>query len=118
MTEHRRYPRIPLHETVPLTFSFVDVPTSGTSHRVLNGRLADLSIKGCQVQSEVSIQKGDHIFLRVYSAHCDVPVSVEMATVRWTAGSRFGLEFISLWPADEMALREVIHSTSTQHPAS
>ena len=117
-TELRRHPRVPLQETVPLTFSFVDAPIAVSSERVVNGTVADLSLKGCQVHSRAPIQKGDHVSLRLYVSHRDVPVSIEMATVRWTKGHAFGLEFISLWPADETVLKEVIHSAAAQPRAS
>lgn len=117
-TELRRHPRVPLHATVPLAFSFVDPPISVSGDRVGNGTVANLSVKGCQVHSDASIQKGDHVSLRLHIAHRDVPVSIEMATVRWAEGSRFGLEFISLWPADEIVLRELIDTALTHRRAS
>jgi len=114
----RRHPRVPLHATVPLAFSFVDAPTSVSSNRVGNGTIANLSVKGCQVHSDVPIQKGDHVSLRLHISHRDVPLSIEMATVRWTKAHAFGLEFISLWPADETVLREVIDMASTHRRTS
>ena len=117
-TELRRHPRVPLHATVPLAFSFVDAPNSVSSDRVGNGTVANLSVKGCQVHSDAPIQKGDHVSLRLHISHRDVPVCIEMATVRWTKGHAFGLEFISLWPADETVLREFIDMASTDRRAS
>ncbi len=117
-TELRRHPRLPLHAPVPLAFSLIDMPISVSSDRVGNGTMADLSIKGCQVHSDATVQKGDHMSLRVHMSHRDAPVSVEMATVRWTRGHAFGLEFISLWPDDEAGLREFIDRASVHRPAS
>ncbi len=91
---------------------------SFSSDRVGNGTVADLSVKGCQVHSDAPIQKGDHVSLRLHLSHRDAPVSIEMATVRWTKGHAFGLEFISLWPADEILLRELIDMASTHRRAS
>lgn len=118
MTELRRYPRVPLQATVPLVFSFVDVPISVSSDRAGNGTVANLSVKGCQAHSDAPIQKGDHLSLRLHISHRDAPVSIEMATVRWTKGHTFGLEFISLWPADETMLRELIDMALTHRRAS
>lgn len=117
-TELRRHPRVPLHAPVPLVFAFVDVPTSVSSDRVGNGTMTNLSMKGCQVHSDAPIQKGDHVSLRLHASQRDVPVFIEMATVRWTQGHAFGLEFISLWPADEAVLRELIDRASIHRRAS
>ena len=117
-TELRRHPRVPLHARVPLAFSLVDASNSGSSDRVGSGTLANLSLKGCQVHSDESVEKGDHMSVRVHISHRDVPVCIEMATVRWTKGHAFGLEFISLWPADETVLREFIDMASTHRRAS
>ena len=117
-TDLRRHPRVPLHAPVPLAFSLVDALNSVSSDRIGNGTVADLSVKGCQVHSDVPIQKGDHVSLRLHIPQRDVPVSIEMATVRWTKGHAFGLEFISLWPADETVLSEVINMASAHRRAS
>jgi hypothetical protein len=62
--------------------------------RVGEGRAFDISVPGCLIESPVSVKEGDYLQLKLNWPGLKSPFSVALAAVRWTNGSRFGVEFI------------------------
>ena len=62
--------------------------------RAGEGHALDLTVPGCLIESPVSVNEGDYLQLNVFIPGLTSPFSVPRAAVRWTNGSRFGVEFI------------------------
>ena len=60
------------------------------------GRILDLTVPGCLIKSTLAVKKGEYVKLRVFLPGLQQPVSVELAAVRWTKGTHFGVEFIKM----------------------
>ena len=58
------------------------------------GRIVNLSLPGCLLESTAQISSNDYIRLRLFMPDEQVPLEVNLAAVRWVDGSRIGLEFI------------------------
>ncbi|TLY13469.1 MAG: PilZ domain-containing protein [Nitrospirae bacterium] len=106
----RKYPRVHVPSPFPLSFTRVEVPASFSGDTEGNGVVSNLSMKGCKVDSEATVEPGDHVSLSLALPGEESPLVVELATVRWTEERSFGLEFISMWPAAETRLRQLVHA--------
>lgn len=80
----RKYPRYAVQ--LPLSFSF--------GSREGDGTLYNLSMGGCRAVSDMEIPPSEYMRVRLYLSFTEVPVLVETAAVRWSAGKDFGLEFL------------------------
>lgn len=58
------------------------------------GTVIDLSMEGCRVCSDIPVLKGAYVELSIMLLDQIPPLPVELAVVRWSAGSLSGLEFI------------------------
>lgn len=60
------------------------------------GKVFDVSVRGCFVEGSVLVKVGDGLQLRLSlpEAAPDPSICVSLAVVRWVEGPRFGVEFI------------------------
>lgn len=72
------------------------------------GVLIDRSIKGCRVGSDVRVQTGNRLELRVYLPVHDFALDVESSAVRWSRGREFGLEFVRMQSEAQELLQQVV----------
>jgi hypothetical protein len=84
--ERRRHARVP----VSVQSSFQGSELAG------RGRVVDLSIKGCGIESEVEVQPNSvmSLSLHVYANHA--PITVRRGLVQYREGLRFGTEFLQM----------------------
>ena len=75
---------------------------------VCEGRILDLSILGCLIESPVFIKKGESLQLRLSLPGLESSFSVALAAVRWTNGPQFGVEFIKMNERDQRKLNQVM----------
>jgi len=97
--ELRKYPRFP----VQFRSSFSSAQVVGGE-----GKGIDLSLRGCRVESNTEVQPGANLVLRIYMPGHDSPIEVDVATVRWTRGKQFGLEFMNMVAEERERLRQVV----------
>jgi hypothetical protein len=60
------------------------------------GRVLNLTIPGCLIESPVTVQKGQSVQLKLHLPGLKRPLAVSLAVVRWTNGKQFGVEFIKM----------------------
>jgi hypothetical protein len=87
--------RIPLR--IPVTF------TMGA--RIGEGRVLNLTVPGCLIESPVTLQKGQSIQLNIHLPGLERPLPVGLAVVRWTNGKQFGVEFIRMGQSEGLLLK-------------
>ena len=58
------------------------------------GRILDLSLPGCLLESPEKMSPGEYVQLRLFLPDRQTPLQVSLAAVRWVDGVRAGLEFI------------------------
>lgn len=72
------------------------------------GKMLNLSMDGCKIESDMSVQKDNVLALRVHVPQFDYPIQVEQAAVQWTKGKEFGLQFIRVLPEGLKLLHRLI----------
>jgi hypothetical protein len=60
------------------------------------GRVLDLTVPGCLIDSPFAPNEGDSLTLRVTLPQESTPFRVTRGVVRWVRGSCFGVEFIEM----------------------
>ena len=98
--EQRKYPRFPVQ--FRSSFSSANVVAG-------EGKLGDLSIRGCRVFSLIEVKPGTTLQLRLEVSPAESSIQVSQAVVRWYRDSSFGLEFVSLTPAEWTRLQHVVN---------
>ncbi|HEY7533191.1 MAG TPA: response regulator [Nitrospiraceae bacterium] len=99
----------------------VQFPVSFVREGVMigDGTGCDLSVGGCTVASQTSVQTGDQVELHLYLLDHQEPTSplmVDIAAVRWTAHQQCGLEFISLPSNDRRRLHQYVKTLQASSP--
>ncbi len=95
----------------------VELPFSFSGSEVAGGGIVtSLSRDGCAVKSDESVPAHAFIALRVQLPEPNAPLKVEVAQVRWTNMSSFGLEFIHLHAEElERLQRFILWLRNTQN---
>jgi hypothetical protein len=97
----REHPRFPV-EQVTIVFQG-DATGQGT--------VANLSIKGCQVEdADVAIEPHTYLSAYLHLPSSSLPVKVDSAAVRWATRTAFGLEFLVFKQASYEQLKAFIDS--------
>jgi len=92
-----------------LRVQFRGVFSTGVSMVGGEGVLQDLSHYGCRIKSDTSLQLGTELELCFYYGSREaVPITVELATVRWARDKEFGVRFLRLQSQEEARLHHVI----------
>jgi PilZ domain len=80
------------------------VPVLFTGSHTGEGRVLDLTIPGCLIESPVKVEKGRSLQLKLFLPGLRSPFTVTLAVVRWTKGTQFGAEFIKMDEAQRLIL--------------
>ena len=72
------------------------------------GRILDLTVPGCLLESHISVIKGDSMQLKLFLPDLQSSFSVELAVVRWINGFQFGVEFIKMGKKDQWQLHQFV----------
>jgi hypothetical protein len=76
------------------------------------GTILDLSLGGCRVESQVTVQEGVSLELRVYAPDLEWPLMIDEARVQWISGQTFGLAFVRVRDVEQQRLHQVLVSVS------
>lgn len=98
LVEQRRERRVQVHYPI----SFEGIQGLG------KGKLFNLSLGGCAIESGINVQVGTTVTLRVYVPTHKEPIQVSRAGVTWAAGQDFGVEFVDLEPRERDRLHKLI----------
>ena len=60
------------------------------------GDLVDLSISGCRIESDVDVQPGASLEVRIETNSQQAPILIQQSIVRWKRLQEFGLEFVTM----------------------
>ncbi len=72
------------------------------------GLLLDLSMGGCRIESQVTVEPGLSLELRIYVTDLEWPLLIEAASVQWVSDQIFRLAFVRLTDAEHQRLGQVI----------
>jgi hypothetical protein len=80
---------------------------------IREGTMFDLSVRGCAVTSMSSVQPGSAVRILIRETNLGSPVTIESATVRWSEGGEFGVEFLDLSEIDQHCLHRLLQVATT-----
>jgi len=92
--ERRKHPRFKVD--LPVRFS--------KEHWSAQGRVIDISLGGCRVNSKAAVFTGDCLSMEISLPDSQPELTVELAVVRWSIGQQFGVEFVRMWPDEQSRL--------------
>jgi hypothetical protein len=67
-------------------------------------RVLDFTAPGCLIESTQKVVKGQYLQLQVLLPGQSSSFTVQLAAVRWTKGTRFGVEFIRMGKSEEQIM--------------
>ncbi len=102
--ELRRFQRLPLQCPIVLL----------TNGRKEEGKIVDLSMSGCEVESNKSLQQGRELPVLLHLPDGKPPQEIKGALVRWSRGQQFGLKFLTMEPDQQARLRRFVSTLETQ----
>ena len=68
------------------------------------GRVLDLTVPGCLIESPVTVHKGQSVQLKMFLPGLKRPFTVGLGVIRWTEGKKFGVEFIRMEEPERLLL--------------
>lgn len=98
--EQRKYVR--LQANVPISFEGDGITGKGS--------VIDISRGGCAVESESAVPAGAYLRVALHLTDPQPMLAVDLAAVRWSKGSAFGLEFIRMGTEAQERLRHYLQS--------
>ena len=96
----RRYPRV----AVQLPVSFRNNEYEG------EGTLYNLSLGGCRIDTDLAPEKGIYLLMHIYLAYAQPTAIIQLAAVRWSSGTEFGVEFLMLTEATQERLQRFLQT--------
>lgn len=75
---------------------------------VAEGRMLDLSLPGCLLESSKRMYPGEYIQLRLFLPDRQPPLHVALAAIRWVDGFKLGIEFIRTSRIEQDRLDEFV----------
>ena len=72
------------------------------------GRVVDLSIRGCGIESLIDVQPGATLEVQIQAIEHESPILIQAAIVRWCRGRQFGLEFEVINPTEWAHLQKFV----------
>ena len=85
---------------------------------VAEGRILDLSLPGCLMESSKTLAAGEYIQLRLFLPDRQAPLHVELAAIRWAEDSKVGIEFIRTSKYEQHRLEQFVRRTSGRDVSS
>jgi len=72
------------------------------------GTILNLSAEGCSITSETVAGAAVYLQLTMELREREEPVQVDLAAVRWSSATRFGVEFIKIRPDERERLKRFV----------
>ena len=86
----------------------VQLPVSFRGDQLSHGgTILNLSEEGCAITSETVVVAA-YLQLTMQLREREEPVQVDLAAVRWSVATRFGVEFIKIRPEEEERLKKFV----------
>ena len=73
-----------------------------------SGYLLDLSTGGGRIESQVTVEPGVSLELRIYVPNLEWPLMIEAASVQWVSSQIFGLAFVRTTDTEHQRLGQLI----------
>ncbi|MCI0428480.1 MAG: PilZ domain-containing protein [Nitrospiraceae bacterium] len=72
------------------------------------GTILNVSAEGCAITSDTVVGAAVYLQLTMQLQEQEEPVQVDLAAVRWSSATRFGVEFIKIRPEEGERLKKFV----------
>ncbi|MEO6306926.1 MAG: PilZ domain-containing protein [Nitrospiraceae bacterium] len=87
----------------------VQLPVSFRGDQISHGgTILNVSADGCAITSETVVGVEVYLQLTMQLREREEPVQIDLAAVRWSSATRFGVEFIKIRPEEGERLKEFV----------
>jgi c-di-GMP-binding flagellar brake protein YcgR len=87
----------------------VQLPVSFRGDQISHGgTILNVSAEGCAITSETVAGAAVYLQLTMQLREQEEPVQVELAAVRWSSATMFGIEFIKIRPEEGERLKKFV----------
>ena len=87
----------------------VQLPVSFNGEQLSDhGTILNLSAEGCAITSDTVASAAVYLQLKMQLREREEPIQVELAAVRWSSASKFGVEFIKIRPEEGERLKKFV----------
>ena len=87
----------------------VQLPVSFSGDQLSHGgTILNVSAEGCAITSETVAGAAAYLQLTMQLRDREEPVQVDLAAVRWSTATRFGVEFIKIRPEEGERLKKFV----------
>jgi hypothetical protein len=87
----------------------VQLPVSFKGDQISHvGTILNVSAEGCAIMSETVADVAIYLQLTMQLREREEPVQIDLAAVRWSSATRFGVEFIKIRPEEEERLKDFV----------
>ena len=87
----------------------VQLPVSFSGDQLSHGgTILNLSEEGCAITSETLAGAAAYLQLTMQLREREEPIQVDLAAVRWSSATRFGVEFIKIRPEEGERLKKFV----------
>lgn len=108
LIERRHHRRRPALVGTHLSFSMLTESSTPTDADYGDALLRNLSLSGCQIESEIPLITDYHYALLLQHRIDTKPITITRARVIWGVHPIFGLRFIHIAPVEERAIKELL----------
>jgi N-acetyl-beta-hexosaminidase len=89
----------------------VQLPVTFKGDRLSDeGTILNVSEEGCAITAETIAGVAVYLQVMMQLRAGEEPVQVDLAAVRWSSATRFGIEFIKIRPGEEARLKQFVQT--------
>jgi c-di-GMP-binding flagellar brake protein YcgR len=86
----------------------VQLPVSFKGDQFSEGTILNVSEEGCAITAETIADVAAYLQMLMHLRAGEEPIQVDLAAVRWSSATRFGVEFIKIRPEEEGRLKKFV----------
>jgi len=86
----------------------VQLPVSFKGDQLSEGTILNVSEEGCAITAETIADVAAYLQMLMHLRAGEEPIQVDLAAVRWSSATRFGVEFIKIRPEEEGRLKKFV----------
>jgi c-di-GMP-binding flagellar brake protein YcgR len=86
----------------------VQLPVSIKGDQLSEGTILNVSEEGCAITAETIADVAAYLQMMMHLRAGEEPIQVDLAAVRWSSATRFGVEFIKIRPEEEGRLKKFV----------
>ena len=92
----------------------VQLPVSFKGDQLSEGTILNVSEEGCAITAETIADVAAYLQMMMHLRAGEEPIQVDLAAVRWSSATMFGVEFIKIRPEEEGRLKKFVEALESR----